>query len=527
MGRNIPTVGLTMTEAALRDRLATCLDLVEPGLTFRAVEFRLPNRYGASGKIDILATDRFSATVIIEIKKSNQTAREALHELHKYLGLIKLDHGLRDSQLRGILVSTEWNELVVPFSEFSRTAPWAIDGFRLIVAAEGHIDRAEKVVPVDAPVAIRLCPEHKIYCFQQRARRDDSLPVLTKLLVNYDLAEHLILELDCKARRPDGACDFALYLIVPEFDPEKRQRARTWLTNTRWKGDLDEPETYLEEQLVIAEVTDAFFDQCDDREIGYPEKLVTICQSWDVAAVVRGGPRLASTKVFSDEDILRWAQGLEGRNAHLFEMVATPRRRLAWSEAGENGDYTLIGNETWRVILRQYLEEVELNHPDATVTARIYNPCNLMFALYRLAKYGAGDALPTAELVVSTADDSPIRVVLGALVWNGRCVSKPVDVLPEGVPTLFDLYIAGAANGGPWEAEEHLVAQHGLEYVLVEGVPASDKMTWRQLVVGPGTLRRVEINERKLESFGRFCEAHQNYLQSLVNDFDSWAIFDI
>lgn len=106
------------TEARLRDELSNSLDLLEPGLALRAVEFRLPNRHGASGSIDILATDRFAAIVIIEIKKSNQTARQALHELHKYVALIKYDHGLRDSQVRCMLVSTEWHELLVPFSEF-------------------------------------------------------------------------------------------------------------------------------------------------------------------------------------------------------------------------------------------------------------------------------------------------------------------------------------------------------------------------------------------------------------------------
>lgn len=136
------------TEARLRDELSKRLDLLEPGLTLQAVEFRLPNRQGASGSIDILATDRFSATVIIEIKKSNQSARQALHELHKYLALIKYDHGLRDSQLRCILVSTEWRELLIPFSEFSRTAPWPIDGYRLHLTTAGLPDRAERIIPV-------------------------------------------------------------------------------------------------------------------------------------------------------------------------------------------------------------------------------------------------------------------------------------------------------------------------------------------------------------------------------------------
>jgi hypothetical protein len=37
----------------------------------------------------------------------NQSARQALHELHKYVALMKVDYGLRDSQIRCILVSTD------------------------------------------------------------------------------------------------------------------------------------------------------------------------------------------------------------------------------------------------------------------------------------------------------------------------------------------------------------------------------------------------------------------------------------
>lgn len=514
------------TEARLRDELAERLDLLEPGLALRAVEFRLPNRQGASGSIDILAADRFSATVIIEIKRSNQTARQALHELHKYLALLKFDHGLRDSQLRCILVSTDWHELLIPFSEFSRSAPWAIDGYRLRLTSVGVLDHAERITPVAAPAQLQLCPEHKVYLFREQAGRDEALPVLLNLLRDHRITEYLILKLDCKRRRFEGACDFALYMVVPEFTPNERRCARNWLAQTRWEQDLDEPVRYLEEQLVIAEVTDAFFDSCDDREIGYPEKLTTVCRSWNVTAVIRGGPRLESTAVFSDDHLLRWAKGLEGRNAHHFEMIATPRRALSWREAKDNAEYCLTGNEAWRTLVRAYFDEVERSHPEAIITAQIYNPCNLMMALYRLAKFGTGDALPSMQVLVSGEDSGLVHIVLGAMVWNGKRVADPADGLPDGVPTLFDLYAAGSVDGSPWAAEEHLVAEHGLVYVLVEGTPIDDGMAWEQLVFEDGVLRRLQVSEGKLESFAEFYEMHQDYLHAVVEDFDSWARFD-
>jgi hypothetical protein len=222
MEYNSTMIEPALTEARLRDELSRRLELLEPDLALRSVEYRLSNRQGASGSIDILATDRYSANVIIELKKSNQTARQALHELHKYVALIKIDHGLRESQIRCILVSTEWHELIVPFSEFTRTTPWAVDGYRLFLTDAGTPDHAEKIVPVAAPDELRLCPEHSIYFFREQIRRDEALPVLLKMLRDHNISEFLLLKLDIKQRRFEGTCDFALYLIVPDFTPARK-----------------------------------------------------------------------------------------------------------------------------------------------------------------------------------------------------------------------------------------------------------------------------------------------------------------
>jgi hypothetical protein len=513
------------TEARMRDELSRRLEILEPGLTLRWVEYRLPNQQGSSGSIDILATDRYSANVIIELKKSNQTARQALHEIHKYVALMKLDHGLRDSQIRCILVSTEWHELLVPFSEFSRTAHWAIDGYRLFLTEAGIPDHAEKVFPVAAPAELHLCPEHFVYFFREQSRRDEALPVLLKLLRDHSIPEFLLLKLDIKQRRFEGTCDFALYLIVPEFTAGERQRAREWLEKTPWADDLDDQVRYLEEQLVILDATESFSHLRDEFEIGYPEKLTTLCATWNITALIRGGPRLEPKAIFSDEHLLRWAKGLEGRNAIHFEVIATPSRRLSWMEAKENAEYCLKGNEAWRTLVLAYFEDIERNHPDAMVTARIYNPCNLTMGLYRLAKLNLGDSLPSAEIIVSSKDGGALRVVLGAMVWNGKCVTNVAEVLPDDIPTLYDLFFAGAIDGGTWAFEEHLTAQHGLSYVLVECTHTSGGILLEQLVINEGALRRLKVNELGLEDFDAFCAAHQDYLRALVNDFDSWAVF--
>jgi RecB family endonuclease NucS len=54
--------------------LAERLNLIEHGMTLVQKEFHLPNVAGAGGFIDILASDRFGHSVVIEIKKSNKSA---------------------------------------------------------------------------------------------------------------------------------------------------------------------------------------------------------------------------------------------------------------------------------------------------------------------------------------------------------------------------------------------------------------------------------------------------------------------
>lgn len=63
-----------ITEAEIRDQLASRLEILEPGLVFLAKEYLLPNTIGSKGFIDILAKDRFGNRVIIEVKRSNATA---------------------------------------------------------------------------------------------------------------------------------------------------------------------------------------------------------------------------------------------------------------------------------------------------------------------------------------------------------------------------------------------------------------------------------------------------------------------
>lgn len=80
-------------EIILRKALASNLDLIQPGLQLIKEEFVVENPIGASGKIDILARSKEDMIVPIELKRSDQAARHAIHEINKYIALLKETQG--------------------------------------------------------------------------------------------------------------------------------------------------------------------------------------------------------------------------------------------------------------------------------------------------------------------------------------------------------------------------------------------------------------------------------------------------
>jgi len=114
-------------EETVRDYLASNLNFISSDLHLIGKEFKLTHiaeakrkgteRVKVKGYIDILARDEDGNYVIIEIKRSDKAARETFNEIFTYIQLLKREHGVKDSEIRVILVSSEWKGLRFPFSE--------------------------------------------------------------------------------------------------------------------------------------------------------------------------------------------------------------------------------------------------------------------------------------------------------------------------------------------------------------------------------------------------------------------------
>lgn len=129
------------TESEIRDIIADNLQCIEPGMVLIDTEHYLPNYKGTKGFADILAKDCKDHLTVIEVKKSNSTAREAIHEVFKYLEGVKINKGLRDDEIRLLILSTEWESCSFLFLLFVRTVPLISRGivFRYLKIVHCHL----------------------------------------------------------------------------------------------------------------------------------------------------------------------------------------------------------------------------------------------------------------------------------------------------------------------------------------------------------------------------------------------------
>jgi hypothetical protein len=132
-----------VSEDTIRDNLAGNLDVIEPGLRLLQKEAYLPGNRGARGFVDLLAKDCKNRFVLIELKRTDSAAREAIHEVLKYVENAKDHLAVTELELRVIIVSVEWHELIVPFSSLQSRVGFAIEGVKILGSSGTRVGEFE------------------------------------------------------------------------------------------------------------------------------------------------------------------------------------------------------------------------------------------------------------------------------------------------------------------------------------------------------------------------------------------------
>ncbi|MBD0711623.1 hypothetical protein BU197_25665 [Streptomyces sp. CBMA291] len=482
------------SEADIRDELAQNLALIEPGLSLVGVEFHLRNTQGARGFVDILARDALGNLVIIELKRSESTSRQAIHELFKYTMLIRAGHGIGLERLRCILLSTSWSELLVPFSDFVRNVKFTAEAKQLILDDTGRVTAIVPVPLVTDPTAARLLPWHSIFLYGDDDSRSAGALELADGMRHAGISDYVLALLDHNGESRHVIHQHAIYAAVSMHFAD----GRPLVPYTSPEYVEYDQLTYQASRRITPEAI----------EIGYPDKLRQILNSWKVDRVIRGG-RFSSGMLWPDDGLIGLMLSEAGEHSRWLEILASPRHPPGWENSLGRLAQFLEGNFNWSSGLESVLGYLEKM---ATVSLRIFHPQDVITAIGHAIRHESTSAFPVLELIIDTHGET--RIFKGFACWDGE--TQPTDptevmgqILSDGAAEYFSLYHFDGM--GPHDPE--LMARHGLSYELFEVI---DRRFVQRFNPPDGAW--VEFNEgqrRKCRPVVDFLLTNQTYCQSL------------
>jgi hypothetical protein len=412
-------LAMARNEDLIREELAKKLDLIQPGLELVKTNYPLPNAHGTRGFIDILARDRNHVFVVIEIKRSDKTAREALHEVMKYAELLVREKGIDISDIRAAIVSSHWNELLTPFSHFKRGWHGDIRGYVMDLANDGVTPIAiEEVVELSESPSKGLTPTHTILARREGMTSvdvDNGWRQASDLLRDVGADDLIGIELvHSKLGR-------VLYLIVGKIlSDDPRTVTLEYLTDDAPDNAEGVHADYSLEYQALCYMAERLTDLTP--HVAYPEKLAAFISygSWTVVRILRAGVFARQENLYPSEQMLSRVMESAGQSQVQFKASSEPQNRHHWTRFLAGVEYSLVGADEWARVLRPWLEEAAILNPRRDVVFDIYNPCDLITTLV----YGWPDTLTELTPALRAAVDAPQaeggRLIHGILAWNGQ-----------------------------------------------------------------------------------------------------------
>lgn len=505
----------SLLEAAMRDHLANNLEIIEPGLTLVRIEFPLSNPHGADGSIDILARDDSGDLVVIELKKADQTARQALHELEKYVGLLASSQGVRIDQLRCILLSTTWHELLLPFSRFVSHVDFHVTGRHLHLGEHGYPSSSEPVQLLSLDPGLEVCPHHLDLTFTTQSARDKASTSAPAVLHELGVEDFVVLDMDYQGSSTNVIYPFSCYVVLATFRDSTRERARLLFPDETAEEPEDSP--WWHEQLVLGELVERLSTESVD--MSHPDKFKAI-QNWAVSRA-EGYGRYVASEIWTPSALCDLARAEGSRFSIEFKRRVRVAHLPAWIRMRTELAICLEGAGQWVELVAALLDEIEQRR-EAEIGVYAFLPHDVVGTLEHAARPG-GDLgfMPKIDMPLRDGQETPIYS--GCLCWDG--VTHPKS-LADTLGTVFDEpvdYFFANGIGALAEVDAQLCQLHGISYRLFEFWPKGvDRPTARLELTSDGRLERVPFDDDdpEIRPLADFIEENEAYLRELMNAFD-------
>ncbi len=514
---------MVFRETDVRDSLATRLDLIEEGVQLVDTEVALPNAVGTKGFVDILGRDRLGNIVVIEVKRSDQTAREALQEVLKYVELLRREHGHPEHRLRLVIASTSWRELTAPFSALARFCPYPLLGVQLDVDEDGQVLSAGLVEGLPASMRGQISDEGLVLLWSAEDGRSSAWEEIATVAPELGMRDLLGAEIDYQGDSEKVIYPYGLALVPGKIGEEEGRAAGLLAEGEIAPGigpeeitegfDVDDAPSL--EREALSRLSGKAGELSDGVEFLSAEKWVRKEQlGWVLSRLHRTGTFAASSYI-EDEELARQIGGLDsGLNLTVMETVVNPDLRLAWDEAVLRSQLMLEGNPAWQHGLAQWLGERE-SEGSRDYALRIYHLQDIVRSMIGLQAFRDGRWSDTLK-VLAGGETSPEKGLVGVVVWDGGGLA-PL----EAVKSVFDeerdqLAFALSIAGRDLQAE--LMEKMDLRYALFERSGEGPARHYG------GDRSGQPVEPEELVSFLAFVTEHADSIRDLREAIESQSV---
>lgn len=492
-------------EEKIREKLARRLDLFDDGLELLGQEAFLPNKKGTRGFVDILASDSHRRFVLIELKRSKAASREAIHEVFKYIEGVKENKSLKNDEIVAYIVSTEWDELLIPFSSLVSQAEYEVKGFSLSVDGELNPIAIVPVTPLTIENERFIADQHAICLYTDENSLKRGVKSHADCFRKKGITDYVLLVLrahpefhECNLRATargleDIASQFGgepsktyddLKEIMPEYGYMIYSAAQVMNENRYWQIITNDQDQY-NEMLEIAENMDSeellhtlheyAVENTEPRpyqehyDIGYPAKLRTKIlenEGWTIIEVIRNG-KLKENELLTDDAIVNELAGDSGTNKQVYSKNFSSNNKASLDQIVKEVNKCLVENEIWLAGIEKAINEIAKQSRKEEYQGRIhiFNPSNTLLSLFLSATSPSPEeAMRWIPSYYINIDYNSARTAyFGCLIRNG---------IKSDLQSVFDKVYDGSASqllmsltwGGYQSNDIDICPLYGLEY---------------------------------------------------------------
>lgn len=503
-------------EHHIRDWLVNHPEFIEKGLQVIDKEHYLPDSIGSNGFIDILCKDIYNNFVIIEIKRSDPAARQAFTEVFKYAELIQNNYNARNSEIRIIIVSTHWDQMIRAFSHLCFKSNFSLTGLQIFIDEESKTPVAkEEISPISSRTFSRkFMSSQIIYLFHDQDKRIKANKELSKKLQNANFPDYVTVDLNAPNKR--GFYPYALSIAFQRFS---KNEMLNFISLLKGEKHLDMTEDEFEtEGAYLFDLEQVFIislemrEYIDSFESSSGEKFDSVVgvQNWEIESIKKHGI-FNSDPRYTTELLLKELKGHDGNSSNKFVGFSESNQKKRIQEIYSECQYSLNHTPHWQSCVNFILSQMINSKEKYKIIIDIYNPDSIVAALYFALTKGNPEYLPKFLLIIDYPDIKRTEFYCGDIYSSGikpKMTMFSSDNIDEISNEIFDFQI--------FPENEIIAKKMGLIYaiketVFVDSIEISDKF----IVLKKNT---TEYVNKRYPSIEQYVISNQYEISTMIKN---------